>query len=201
MPNWISNNITLSGNEEDLKKIKELVKSEHSEFDFNKIIKCPDELNDNTSPLHKKEGETDKDFKEKRRRFIKEYGSDNWYDWCIYNWGTKWNASNDSLSYEGLENISFDTAWSTPMRVLIKLSEMFPKVKIEVDYADEDLGNNCGTYVLLNGEEISYEEKDLKFAAEMQGYSVGKCSKCGKEIVNYEELPEEELVCYECENK
>ena len=45
MPNWVQNEIYLNGNEEDIKKVLELVKSDDSEFDFNKLVPMPNTLN------------------------------------------------------------------------------------------------------------------------------------------------------------
>lgn len=45
MPNWVQNDIYLYGEEKDIKKVLELVKSEESEFDFNKIVPMPKTLN------------------------------------------------------------------------------------------------------------------------------------------------------------
>ena len=41
---------------------------------------------------------------------------DNWYDWCVSNWGTKWEASLYGVSRENDNSIiiSFDTAWAPP---------------------------------------------------------------------------------------
>ena len=44
MPNWVQNDIYLHGEEKDIKAVLELVKSEESEFDFNKIVPMPKEL-------------------------------------------------------------------------------------------------------------------------------------------------------------
>lgn len=79
------------------------------------------------------------------------YGCTTWYDWCIKNWGTKWNSySNETLD----ENtIQFDTAWSRPEPILKKLAEMYPSLKIEHWWADEDIGYNTGHIVYENGEE------------------------------------------------
>lgn len=52
MPNWVQNNIYLHGSDEDIKKVLELVKSEESEFDFNKIIPMPKELEIASSSLN-----------------------------------------------------------------------------------------------------------------------------------------------------
>ena len=70
------------------------------------------------------------------------YGSTSWYDWCIKNWGTKWN----SYSYSTIsdDEIEFQTAWSAPTPVIEKLAEMYPNIEIEHYWADEDMGNNSG---------------------------------------------------------
>lgn len=45
MPNWVQTDIYLHGKEEDIKKVLELVKSDESEFDFNKLVPMPKTLN------------------------------------------------------------------------------------------------------------------------------------------------------------
>lgn len=65
-------------------------------------------------------------------------------------WGTKWNACDPSATTdEG--KASFDTAWSCPDGVLIELSKRFPEDTIEVVFADEDIGSNCGRFILKAG--------------------------------------------------
>lgn len=44
MPNWVQNDIYLYGEAKDIKKVLEYVKSDTSEFDFNKIIPMPKTL-------------------------------------------------------------------------------------------------------------------------------------------------------------
>ena len=82
---------------------------------------------------------------------LEKYGHQDWYSWSIANWGTKWNAY--SVSDDG-DTITFDTAWSTPLPVIQKLSEMFPDVRITLKFADEDFGYNCGEIVFLAGDSI-----------------------------------------------
>ena len=68
-------------------------------------------------------------------------------------WGTKWNACQSRVDVDaGVCVCHFDTAWECPVGVLIKVSERFPKEAIYVAYADEDIGSNCGTFTLENGE-------------------------------------------------
>ncbi len=103
---------------------------------------------------------------------IEEHGSKDWYDWSIKNWGTKWNAYSDNVIDD--TTIVFDTAWSSPIPVFKALSKMFPKVKFELSYADEDFGYNCGEITFLNGSEIEINIPDggtkeaLKIASEIQ---------------------------------
>lgn len=69
-------------------------------------------------------------------------------------WGTKWNACEPTAEPdEG--RCQFETAWSCPMGVLVKVSERFPDDAITVTYADEDIGSNCGTFTLKGGQTIS----------------------------------------------
>lgn len=68
-------------------------------------------------------------------------------------WGTKWNACEASHSVEQ-GWAQFETAWNCPESVLIALSNRFPEERILVSYADEVMGCNCGTFVLLNGEYV-----------------------------------------------
>lgn len=74
-----------------------------------------------------------------------------WYEWSISNWGTKWNAYDTAVS-DRFTVVRFDTAWAHPWPVIVKLSSMFPNARIEVVYADEDLGSNLGAYVIQNRE-------------------------------------------------
>lgn len=91
---------------------------------------------------------------------IIKYGHTNWYDWSIANWGTKWNAYNFDF-FEPAENeIWFQTAWSSPLRVIQKLSNLFPKIEIELTYADEDIGSNTGIITFKNGQPISINQPD-----------------------------------------
>ena len=82
-----------------------------------------------------------------------QYGCGDWYGWCNRNWGTKWNAYDVHFDQES-QSIHFLTAWDTPMPVIDKLSQMFPEVEIDLQWADEDIGHNVGHVVLLAGEPI-----------------------------------------------
>ena len=98
-------------------------------------------------------------------------------------WGTKWNACEPTANPdEG--TASFNTAWSCPEGVLIDLSKRFPDESIEVIYADEDIGSNCGKFTLKAGEAINSDiapswssmtddekAKWMAFAYEVKGWT------------------------------
>lgn len=48
--------------------------------------------------------------------------------------------------------IKFQTAWNCPMEVYIAMSKKHPDVIFEISYADEDLGVNCGVFMIENGD-------------------------------------------------
>ena len=106
------------------------------------------------------------------------YGENNWYDWRIGNWGTKWNSygyTENTTFQDG--KIKFLTAWSAPHPILQKLSEMFPDIKTEHEWADEDIGMNCGRYIYYDGERVEEyfpesQKECLEFAAKVMDVSL-----------------------------
>lgn len=140
MPNHVINKLTIEESGTKLDMIFQTIKGEDTPIDFEKILPMP---------IHISKG--DLSYIDK-----KESNGDNWYDWSISNWGTKWN------SYDGfIESnvITFTTAWSCPLPIFIKLSEMFPNTQFSVEYADEDIGHNVGIIEIINGNII--EEIEL----------------------------------------
>lgn len=88
------------------------------------------------------------------------YGATTWYDWSIKNWGTKWNSYD---SWKGDDKgFQFSTAWSAPHPVLEELTARFPGVYITHEWADEDIGQNCGRREYLNGECVGDWEPETR---------------------------------------
>jgi hypothetical protein len=93
------------------------------------------------------------------------YGATTWYDWCIKNWGTKWNSYDTWKSEEN--GFQFSTAWSAPHPVIEALARKYPDVFITHEWADEDIGHNCGMREYENGEcTYEYEPPTRKDAIE-----------------------------------
>lgn len=101
---------------------------------------------------------------------IIKYQADSWYDWSCENWGTKWNATNTCIVDD--TEIEFETAWSCPINIFKELSKQFKNVEIEVSFADEAIGYNCGYFTMLNGEFVEFTDMDgdRNFALNVWGY-------------------------------
>ena len=165
MPNHVTNVVSFSGDKSRISAmLKEIQNDEHGigSVDFEKILPMPDTVYNGSLGIREREL----------------YGENNWYDWRIGNWGTKWN------SYGYTENTTFQdgkiiflTAWSAPHPILQKLSEMYPYVKIEHEWADEDIGMNCGRYVYYDGERLEEyfpesQKECLEFSAKVMDVSL-----------------------------
>lgn len=97
---------------------------------------------------------------------VQNYGAPTWYEWCTNNWGTKWNAYgyDEGTDYSASGNLHFQTAWSAPHPVIKKLAQMYPDIIFEHEWADEDIGVNCGQKCYSNGEctEEYYPESEIE---------------------------------------
>ena len=108
MPNWCENTLELTFTSE--AAADEFVKLAEAE-DFgllNHFVPMPD------SVFHGSLGDKER----------KEHGANNWYDWSVANWGTKWEARLNELDLNGgITRVSdktvmleFETAWEPPVK-------------------------------------------------------------------------------------
>lgn len=105
MPNWCNNTITLTGPKEKITAIYNKAKEDNALLQ--QLKPMPEALEGTTSPAPK-EG--------KVQPLVD--GFDNWYDWRVQNWGTKWDVDMEGLelSDDGTTITGwFDSAWSPPI--------------------------------------------------------------------------------------
>ena len=77
-----------------------------------------------------------------------------WYEWHNDYWGTKWNAYDSyTIIKKSSVQFVFSTAWSAPAPIYSKLAEIFSDYEMEVKWADEDCGSNCGVAVHYAGDD------------------------------------------------
>lgn len=139
MPNHITNELMISDcSSRRFQDILFEIQSDEEGFgsiDFNKIIPQPKGLF--LGPIGEKERELYKD--------------NNWYDWNIRHWGTKWNAYSSECDFSK-QILTFTTANSAALPVIVALSQKYPDVYLKYRFADEDFGYNVGELEMLDSE-------------------------------------------------
>ena len=141
MPNWTENDITfVCKTKESAYQLKSLLESKEQKFDFNNITPMPIEIKETVSGSENCKPDWQK---EQSEELIKKYGHDNWRDWSIDKWGTKWNAVESKISQtENVLKYSFNTAWDAPREIILTLIELqktiLKDVKIEWECVHED---------------------------------------------------------------
>ena len=155
MPNWTYNNVLFVGKKKQLKTLKTMLKSENNDFDFNNIIPMPEELKDTVSGSESAKPEWQK---LKSKELKEKFGADDWYNWSINNWGTKWNSVDTEVEQrDGTLIYRFNTAWDAPRRIALQLLRMqktiLKGISIEWNCTHED-GNEEETIIDM---EIEYD--------------------------------------------
>ena len=181
MPNHCNNTLGITGPKEDVEQFIELVTNMGSNKDND-----PYELFKNLLPMPKELEGTISPSKERNEQLIEKYGSDNWYDWCNSNWGTKWGdyslstsgiTHNKKYEYSVLENgetdyenpiekltgessihFSYDTAWAPGCNELANaIVNRFPNLKGFISYEEPGMGF-AGQLIFKNGKVVSDEQ-------------------------------------------
>lgn len=86
------------------------------------------------------------------------YGCHDWYEWSLEYWGVKWNACD--ARREG-NILIYETPWDGVPYLMLMVSEKFPEVTMDYEFADENFGYNTARYTFVGGEVVAeYEPTD-----------------------------------------
>lgn len=176
MPNWVFNTVTIKGNKEDIKRVKEQVSKPFTmpnrdwktdevtivevnpTFSFWNIVRAPE---DKLELYYETNGsKKDPITGEMVRTGDTEW---NWYNFNNREWGTKWDVSNDAtLEDEAKDYLiyRFDTAWAPPVGALNALSLQYPNLEISNEWEEEQ--GFGSTMIHKNGEEEEFDGYDWK---------------------------------------
>jgi hypothetical protein len=229
MPNWCFNTLTIQGPKEQVDSIRKRLNTPYQKkFDNWNIETQQMEIKEYLFPNpvfafhniynHIEDGVSDEVYLSQSNYSapIEEqllFKGNNWYDWNVRNWGTKWDVGvshddeypdTEELEYksEGEDNwvvYKFNTAWSPPVPAMEKLSAIIPNCVLTLDF-EEETGWG-GEYEFVDGDmtaEHNYENKcrdcDEEDCMEYCDNDCGEiCNKC-----NY--LGEADLDCVkECQ--
>ena len=144
MPNYCNNVVEIRGPQ---KVVKALV--DHR-LDFMKIYPYPKDLDIVAGRSGADDSPEQIQLVAAEESNLKKYGYKNWYDWCVSEWGTKWNAGGSDnadmqidFDEDGDDSIAlfqFDTAWAPALGVLQKLRDDHPELSVECRYHEPGVG-------------------------------------------------------------
>lgn len=152
MPNWCGNTLYGRGKKEELERFKKKFQGpgvvwpdgikygymseeeyeqykkeqEQPKFRFNALVPVPAEI-------------IEKGFNE------------GGYEWCVENWGVKWDAKIElTEEYDDELIFEFDTAWAPPVILFVKASSDFPELTFCLYYCEPNVGVE-GYFIIKNG--------------------------------------------------
>ena len=157
MPNWVYN-VLGAHDEHGIKFIFDNCINDDKAFTFNKLIPMPQIFVKGCYPTticsnfdkfkerygkhidftFEKEGMLSCGYEtvmtpECARNLMKKYGTDNWYDWAIRNWGCKWDATMSDSIEDGDYEFRFETPWSIPEEFIKTFAlKAYKNVQIQV---------------------------------------------------------------------
>lgn len=114
----------------------------------------------------------DKDIRGIARAYehnLVEYGARTWWDWCVRNWGTKWNFEAEAALQGNEILMGFDTAWSPPIEAFCHLSERYPELEFFLEFFEEGMGF-IGTATLKEGDVVSMDEGNCQSPEDLERF-------------------------------
>ena len=137
MPNWCSNTVIFKHT--DRAELQRLIDAYNSGDTMNTIWPCPCELRDTVAGSLGKDTPEQAALEQKHADNLAKYGAAHWYDWCVNNWGTKWDFGREKgrppaeiktdKNGEAYVELGFDTAWAPPLGFYAHLTEQGFSVK------------------------------------------------------------------------
>ena len=129
MPNWCNNTVTL---EHDDPAMIARAKASFADGRFlAEFIPVPKSLQIVAGCAGSHDSPEQIALVEAEENNIKAHGYKNWYDFCVNEWGTKWDVGGGDGSINDIEGgiiVSFESAWSPPIGAYEKLHEMGFKI-------------------------------------------------------------------------
>ena len=156
MPNWCSNYVELTHENPDMIR--------RAEEAFNRgellaeFIPVPASLQIVAGTVGDDNDTAQKELERQQQENISLHGYANWYDFCVGEWGTKWDVGGDGqtdIHPDGkMLHTTFDSAWSPPIGAYQRLEEL--GFGVNAMYFEGGMAY-AGAYGDGNDEEINLE--------------------------------------------
>jgi hypothetical protein len=131
---------------------------------LNEFIPVPEDLHIVSGYLG--DNDEQKELEVKRADNLAKYGYADWYDYCVNEWGTKWDVGGKEDQYTQLSDeqviLYFDSAWSPPIKAYRQMEEL--GFRIDAMYYESGM-RFCGIYSSDDGD-FYYDVPDNSDAVE-----------------------------------
>jgi hypothetical protein len=190
MPNWCNNYLVLE--HEDPEMINRAKKAYADGRLLDEFVPVP-------KPLHIVAGRVGDDtdpeqikLHEQTMHNLSTYGYANWYDWCVNEWGTKWDVGGDDMLTEDGPNalrMSFDSAWAPPIAAMEKFQDLGFRVKLI--YWESGMCF-CGIFDENGDDYMDYTDMSAAEVAEQINPEIDECMCIVENLEEWEEENREE---------
>ena len=191
MPNWCNNYLELE--HEDPAMITRAKKAYCDGKLLEEFCPVPASLHIVAGRVGDDSDEAQIKLEEDTARNLEVHGYANWYDYCVNEWGTKWDVGGDDgmITEDGPNalRMSFDSAWAPPTAAMEKFMDLGFRVKLI--YYESGMGF-CGLFD-ENGDDY-YELSGLsaKEVAEQINPEIDECMCIVENLEMWEEDNAEE---------
>jgi len=189
MPNWCNNTVEIL--HDDPAMIERVRKAFNDGGLLNEFIPVPEALHitaGNDGPAGSPEQLL---LESKTEANLKTYGYANWYDYCVNEWGTKWDIGADGNPAQDIPGgliLGFDSAWAPPITAYEKLTDM--GFRIRATYSEPGM---CFAGIWEDGADDYYDLSgmDSKQVAETLPVELDEAYGISESMAEWEEENEE----------
>ena len=181
MPNWCYNTVELT--HEDPKMIARAKSAFLDKGLLNEFVPVPESLRITAGYLG--DDAEQKALEAQEAENLKVHGYRNWYDYCVNEWGTKWDVHGQEVN--DIPNgviLTFDSAWAPPTNAYEKLMAM--GFQIRAMYYEPGMGF-CGVWDNGQDDEYSLGGLNSDEVAELLPPELDEAYGISESIAEYED--------------
>jgi len=181
MPNWCYNTVELT--HEDPKMIARAKSAFLDKGLLNEFVPVPESLRITAGYLG--DDAEQKALEAQEASNLEKHGYRNWYDYCVNEWGTKWDVGGQEVN--DIPNgviLTFDSAWAPPTNAYEKLMAM--GFQIRAMYYEPGMGF-CGVWDNGQDDEYSLGGLNSDEVAELLPPELDEAYGISESIAEYED--------------
>ena len=188
MPNWCNNSVEIY--HDDPKMIERVRTAFNGEGLLQEFIPVPEDLRNivaGSVPVAEEEA-----HKAKEQANRDKYGYTNWYDYCVNEWGTKWDIGADGNPAQDIPGglmLGFESAWAPPVGAYEKLTEQ--GFRIRAMYYEPGMAF-AGIWEEGNDDYYEYSGMDSAGIAEALPVELDEAFGISESVAEWEEENKEE---------